>query len=220
MQQEIARIEYELCGSELIALLHESQLVKQHQPKYNRQLKRSNFPYGLYHYTDESGYIQLYISQSSKMTDIPLMSFNSKREANGYVERMVEEFELCKKLCNIYKTQSSCFQYTVKMCHGACVQEEEPQSYNERCEELINELSLQESSFYIVDKGRQRSEKSIVLVDKGSLKGFGYATFHFHKLPPHKWERFIDLVKEDRDARNIVKLFLRKKEGFQIVPLH
>jgi len=220
MQREITRIEFELSGSELIALLHESQLVKRYKPKYNRQLKRSSFPYGLFHYTDDMGYIQLFITQSVKMQDIPLMSFNSKREASKYLERMVEEYELCKKLCNIYKTQSSCFQYTLKQCYGACVQEEDTDSYNERCRDLIDELSLQESSFYIVDKGRKRNEKSIILIEKGSLRGFGYAPYHFNRLSPQKWDRFIQYVDEDRDARNIVKLFLRKKDHYQLVSLH
>lgn len=217
MQQEIARIEFELTGSELIALLTESMLIKKYKPIYNRQLRRSNFPYGLYHYTDDKGYIQLYIDRVEKKTETPLMSFNSKREANGYVERMVEEFQLCKKLCNIYKTQSSCFQYTIKACHGACVQEESPEDYNARCNELITSLNLNEDTFFVTDKGRKRNEKSLIYIEKGSLKGFGYAPYHFNYLPPRKWDRFIDYYPEDRDARTILKLFLRKEGKHDVV---
>jgi len=58
MRQEIARIEYELTGSELIAMLLESEEIKQHKPIFNRQLRRSIFTYGLYDEPNEKGYSQ------------------------------------------------------------------------------------------------------------------------------------------------------------------
>lgn len=219
MQKEIARIDFELSGSELIALLRESELIKQHQPLYNRSLRRNSFPYGLYDYTDEHGYLRLFISQVSKTNAIPLTQFNSKREGSAYLERIVEDYELCKKLCDLYKTNSACFQYTIKQCNGACVQEEDPMSYNERCQTIINELSLSGSSFFIVDKGRDKNEKSLIYVENGSLRGYGYAPFHFNKWNPTRWKKFIEPCDENRDARTILKAFLRKKDSFKIVEL-
>ncbi len=219
MQKEISRIEYDLTGSELIALLRESALIKQHKPIYNRALRKDNFPYGLFHYTDEAGYTRLIIEKSQGKADTPLMRFNTKREANAHLERLVSKYELCKKLCNLYKTQSACFQYNIKECKGACVNEEHPTLYNERCDALVNELNLSEASFFIVDKGRKRSEKSLVYVKNGSLQGFGYAPFHFNRLKPKNWDQFVDIVDEDRDARTILKLFLRKNESHEIIPI-
>lgn len=217
MAKEIARIEFELTGSELIALLHESQLIKQYKPIYNRSLRRNSFPYGLFNYTDENGYLRLFVGQTSKLSEQPLTSFNTKKEGTGYLERMVEEYDLCTKLCDLYKTNSACFQYTVKNCLGACVQEELSSSYNRRCQTLIDELSLHEATFYVIDKGRDRSERSLVLVKNGSIVGMGYAPFHFRKTPTTKWDKFLDLTSDDRDARTILKLFLRKNESHEVV---
>lgn len=217
MQQEIARIEYELTGSELIALLRESALIKQHQPIYNRSLKRNQFPYGLFNYTDEKGYIRLFVGRVATTNEIPLTTFTTKREGTSYLERMVEEYDLCTKLCDLYKTNSACFQYTVKNCLGACVQEELSSSYNRRCQSLIEQLNFDESTFYIVDKGRQRGEKSLILIKNGMLAGFGYAPFHFRSSPTHKWEKYIDLITEDRDSKSILKLFLRKNKTHDVV---
>ena len=219
MQREISRIEFELTGSELIALLLESQLIKQHQPIYNRALRKNKFPYGLYHFTDARGYIQLHISATGKIQESPLLSFSSKKDGTNQLERMIEEFELCQKLCNTYKTQSSCFRYEIKECHGACVQEESAEDYNARCTDLIDDLMMNKETFYVVDKGRSKGEKSLVYVEGGSLKGYGYAPYHFHRLKPHKWGRFIDLTSEDRDARTILKLFLRKNKKHEVVHL-
>ncbi len=66
MMKDIMRIEYELTGSELIALLRESFLIKTHKPVYNHSLKKSKFPYGLFDYIDENGYVRLYVALTSK----------------------------------------------------------------------------------------------------------------------------------------------------------
>ncbi|MDG1332556.1 MAG: exonuclease domain-containing protein [Crocinitomicaceae bacterium] len=217
MQREISRIEFELTGSELIALLLESQLIKQHQPIYNRALRKNKFPYGLYHYNDSRGYIQLHIAATGKMQEAPLLSFSSKKDGTNQLERMIEDFELCQKLCNTYKTQSSCFRYEIKECYGACVQEESTEDYNARCSDLIDDLMMNKETFYVVDKGRSKGEKSLVYVEAGSLRGYGYAPYHFHRLKPNKWNKFIDLTSDDRDARTILKLFLRKNTKHEVV---
>jgi len=219
MQKEISRIEYELTGSELISLLKESQLIKEHQPIYNRSLRRNSFPYGLFNYVDESNYLRLFIAKVSTTNEIPLASFNTKREGVAFLEQKIDAFDLCTKLCDLYKTSTSCFQYTVKNCLGACIKEEHFESYNSRCQTLIDELTLNGTSFYVLDKGRQRGERSMVLVENGSLKAMGYAPYHYKKMKPENWIEFLDIIQDDRDARTILKLFLNKNEKYTIVNL-
>jgi len=173
----------------------------------------------LYNYQDEKGYTRFYITLVSRRSDYPLISFTARREATSYMERMAEEYELCKKLCDLYQSKSACFLYTVKSCHGACVEEESSASYNARCHALIDELSLKGESFYVVDKGRGKNEKSLVFVKNGFITGMGYAPFHFNSLPPNKWDKFLTYMAEDRDARSILKLFLRKNKKHEIIRL-
>lgn len=217
MQREVARIEFELTGSELIALLRESALIKQHQPIYNRSLRRNSFPYGLLSYTDEAGYIHFFIDKVSAHQDNMISSFTTKREGIAFLERMVEEYDLCTKLCDLYKTNAACFRYTVKNCLGACVQEEAPSSYNRRVESMIDKITLQEGHYYIVDKGRHKSEKSLIRIENGSLVGVGYAPFNFKRYPLKRWEQFIEYLQDDRDARTILKLFLRKNSSHEVI---
>ena len=131
----------------------------------------------------------------------------------------MEAYDLCTKLCDLYKSQSACFQYTIKNCLGACIGEEATESYNARVQQLIDGLTLNGESFYIIDKGRQRSEKSLILVENGGLTGMGYAPFHFKKQPPQQWKTYLDIMPDDRDARTILNLFLRKNDKHQIVTL-
>lgn len=220
MQAEIARIEFELTGSELIALLYESKLVKNYKPIYNRQLRKNKFPYGLYHFQDERGYIHFYIDRISKKIDLPLTTFTTKKEGDDYINYQVDMLGLCQKLCGTYKTNSSCFHYQIKKCLGACVQQEEPETYNQRAQKLIDSLQFEMENFFIIDSGRHRNEKSIILIENGMYRGFGYVPFYSLKGNKEKWKNFIDYQPEDRDAKTILTYFLRKqKETLNIVPL-
>ena len=124
---------------------------------------------------------------------------------------------MCQKLCELYPTQSSCFHYEIKQCKGACIQLEDNETYNERADQLINDLSFNGDSFYILDKGRHKSERSLILIERGSYSGYGYAPFHFHSKTPLFWKMFISITNEDRDARSIINVYLRKNDTERIL---
>lgn len=220
MSQEICRVDYELTGSELIAMLRESVLIKEHRPIYNRRLRKSLFPYGIYDQQDIDGYIRLKIENTGKQTADPLLQFSSKKEAQNYLEKVVENHELCQKLCYLYPSQSACFHYTIKQCNGACVQEEDPQLYNQRVQSFIDLIQFNGASFFILDKGRNKGEKSVVWIDRGIYKGFGYAPFHFHGKEPQQWARYIQPEQENKDNKSIVSYFLRADKQLRIVELN
>lgn len=210
MRNAICRIEFELTGSELIALLLESMLIKQHTPRFNHMLKKSKFPYGLFNYTDEAGYVRLYLGLTSKSSETPLSSFSNKREGVNFLTRWAEDFELCQKLTDLYPTRSSCFHYEIKKCEGACIGKETPDDYNSKVNKLIGKLNFDGESFYLMGSGRAKNEKSLVLVENGSFVGFGYAPYFIQKQEPFRWKRYIDIYQEDRDARTILSGFIRK----------
>ena len=210
MRQEIARIEFELTGSELIALLYESELIKAHKPLYNRALRKSNFSYGLFYFEDGNGYKQLFADKLTKNSLLPLSTFSSKKEATDYIQQLRETHNLCLKLCGMEKTANSCFGYQVKRCFGACVQEETPESYNERIDKIIQNLTFDDEAFFIIEPGREKSEKSVIWIENGSYRGFGFIPFFIMKKSPEHWKRFIDLRPEDKDTRTILRYFLRK----------
>lgn len=215
MMQEIARIEFELTGSELIALLYESELIKKHKPLYNRALRRNNFSYGLFVYEDESGYRRLFTDRLTKNSGLPLTTFTTKKEANDYLFHLVENYQLCQKLCGLETATGSCFGYQVKKCHGACVHTESPESYNDRVQQVEASLTFDHEHFYLVEQGRDKREKSIVWIENGSYRGFGFVPFYLLKNHPKSWAKFVDLRPEDRDIRTILRYYLRKNADIQ-----
>jgi len=217
MIQEIVRVEYELTGSELIAMLLESELIKKHQPLYNRKLRKSSFPFGLFDLEDSKGYLNLTIHSIAKTESNPLLHFTTRKEGLDYMTQIVEKYHLCQKLCGLYLTQSACFHHSINQCDGACIGEESPETYNERVSELVKQLSFEGKSFYILDKGRNKGERSMVWIENGAYKGYGFAPYHFNGKEPVDWKRYIAPQNENRDINTILNLFLRKDTSLRIV---
>lgn len=219
MLQEIARIEHEVTGSELIAMLLESELIKRYKPKFNRQLRRSIFTFGLYDEVDDQGYLTLKVGLTSKSTASPITYFNSRKEANEFIKNRGDQFGLCQKLNGVYPSKDACFHFSIKQCAGACIGIERKEDYNERVNQMIRAMSYEEDSFYIIDKGRSKIERSIIWIERGTYRGHGYAPYHFNSTSPEYWKRFIELKDENRDIRSIINLYLRKGVGFKLVQL-
>jgi DNA polymerase III subunit epsilon len=209
MRTEITRIEFELTGSEVVALLRESQLIKKHTPIYNRKLRKNLFPLGLFSKTDEKGYIQLEIGNLSKTNQLPITVFQSLPEAKKYLLSKVKQFKLCQKLTQLYPTQHECFNYQINECNGACVEKESAVEYNERVSNLINTLKFNQSDFIIIEQGRTKTEKAVILVQNETYRGFSFIPTNYLENPFEQWEDKIAIEKEDRDAKQIIQSYLR-----------
>lgn len=61
IQVQVSAVTYEATGSELVALLKESEEIKKVKPIHNRALRRSTFTHALYAFKDENDYLNLKI---------------------------------------------------------------------------------------------------------------------------------------------------------------
>ena len=178
LQKNVHDISYELTGSELVALLLEDDEIKSLKPKINRAQRLRNFPYVIYHYADEKGYICFGTCKATakiRKTLNIISEYPKAPSAKSYLKAALSEFELCNKLCQIETGDGACFYYQIKKCHGACVGVESAESYNERAQIAIEALSSYfRNDFIILDRGRNEQEKAVVLVEDGAYKGFGY----------------------------------------------
>ena len=218
MQKKVASVSFELTGNELIALLKENQEIKQIKPKYNRALKRDIFSHALYHSVDEKGYINLKIGKAVSSRD-RITTFSSLRSAKNSLTKWVEEYELCERLSGLHGGKGNCFAYTIKSCHGACVEEEQPETYNERVRELIDRYSYENKNMLLVGRGREVDEKSALLIEDGEFKGVGYFNLNHQINNLDIIRSIITPMNNNRDAEHIIQSFLRKKHQFKIIQL-
>lgn len=218
MKDAIASVNYEETGCELAALLLESEEIKKHLPLYNRAQRRSIFQYGLYVSTSDCGYKQLEIARINR-NEQPITVYTSAVEAREHLSRLVEEFDLCLKLCGLYHTQYACFHFHIQKCHGACIGKEPPETYNQRVEQLIEYFSFHQKSFLLIDQGRNNNEKMIAAVVKGKYLGFGYFPTDAESYTPERLLDFIKPMNDNRDVQTIIRSYLRSAKSNQLVPL-
>lgn len=217
LTQKTAVINFELTGSELIALLKESSEIKKYKPLYNRAQRRTNFLYGLYCFYDDSGYLNFSLEKNNHETKVPLLSFSSKKEALNYLNHQIEKYELCQKLCGLYKSKGACFHYELMNCRGACTGLESPSDYNMRADQLLEELTFQNKNMLIVDSGRRADELSVVKIENGKYMGFGYVDSSETITNPDQVDDFIMNYPDNHDVQSILRSYLRKKNVYKII---
>lgn len=218
MQPQIARIEYQLTGSELIALLKESELIKTHQPKYNKSQKNTSFNFGLYTYEDQKGYLNLVIKKNT-VSESPIHTFKSINAGKEFLEQAKSDFKLCSKLCNLFTSNAACFDYSLKQCDGACIGKEIPNLYNIKVDALIKKLKFDEKSFLILDKGKQKNEYSFIYLENGEYKGYGsILKFLIHKDPTN-FRKHLKRQENNRDFQAIINSQLKTNKKLEVIDL-
>ena len=218
MRERIVEIDHEITGSELIALLHESAEIKKHQPIYNAAQRTNQFTHGLYIHEDQAGYKHLHVKKNTA-TQQPLVTFTSLQSGKKFLTFWMEEFHLCQKLCHLHKTNSSCFNYSIEQCNGACIGKESVESYNTRVDELLMDLNFNGESFLIVDKGRQSNEYGFVAIDRGQYIGYGYIYRYQLKRNVQNYRKYLNKQENNRDFQSIIKMQLHKNTKLEIYPI-
>ncbi len=209
LREKTASVTYELTGSDLVASLLESAEIKAHKPLFNRSLRRSIFQYGLFSYTGQDGYIHLSI-ETLKGDRLPLTSYGTRKEGMAHLQRLVDEFDLCQKLCGLYTSSGGCFNFHMGVCRGACDGREGPASYNDRVIDAISKYSYRNKNFFIVDDGRFAHECSVVKVENGRYVGFGYVEMDCIGNDSAILHDIIKPFDDNRDAHVIIRGYLRK----------
>ena len=180
-QNELYDVDFVKTGSELIALLLESEEIKKHKPFFNRARKQSEFTHALNKKYDKNGVLRFEIVPT-ELADEPLRYFNNYTSAREILNAAIEDHRLCLHMCGLFaghgdeesREGSECFNYQIKKCVGICCGEEDAESYNKRAGELLKMFSIEGSDFIIMDRGRHSEEQSLILIENGNFCGYGY----------------------------------------------
>lgn len=217
MKSQIAHIRCEVTGSELVALLKESEEIKLHKPPFNRAQRRSVFRHGVFSDRDEAGYLKIWVERIRKNGPAPVAAFSTVKGAKGFLERMLEEYELCQRHCGLHRMKGPCFYYTIHKCKGACIGEESAEDYNARAEKVLDRLQFEHENMIIIDKGRHEGEKSIVGVERGKYLGYTFIEAELMSNDPKLLKTCLEEKMDNRDVRKIISLYLRQQKAEKIL---
>ncbi len=170
----IHHVDFEVCGTELMAFILEATEIKRLWPANNRALKKFEQKYALISYTDQQGYLRLAIDKYKRAVP-SLYSFNSVTDGHQLLHMLIKEHILCEKLCHIQSKRAACTGHeNGTSCSGACVGKESAAAYNVRVKYAIKQLAVLLPSFALLDEGRTADEQSCLWVEKGKFYGMGY----------------------------------------------
>ena len=216
MKEKIGSVSYERTGSELVALLKESEEIKTLKPLYNRAQRRSLNAYGLYEKTDEQGYLCLIIRKNTAR-GIPVASFNNLTEAREFLFQLTSEYELCQRLNGLFPGNGACFHHSIHQCKGACIGEEPAAAYNIRAEQALKSMEFQSPNILILDKGRCAEERSVVLIENGRYMGYGFVEMEIGINDPAALYDYIIPAADNREIRRIIRDFTRRNKVEKIL---
>lgn len=216
IQNEVFTVTYEETGSELIALLKESEEIKIHRPIYNRMSPKSNFSWAIYAEKDANGYLNLKLQKTDRRKK-EIKSYTSQQEGKDALFHISSNYNLCQKLTGLYETKTHCFQHTINECDGACVGKISALEYNERVQNFIEKNLFDNKTLAILDRGRTVSERSIILVEKGVYKGYAFYDLNYQINTIEILRNIIVPMQSNRDTRNSIQSYMRKSKTIKII---
>lgn len=216
IQRDVYAVTFEETGSELIALLKESEEIKINKPIYNRAQRKTLFNYAMYSHVDEQGYLALTVEKSDGRKK-EITSFTSLQEGKNMLFKITSEYNLCQKINGLYETKTSCFQYKIKECFGACVEKETPEEYNARVENFIQNMHFESNNMVVVDKGRSIEERSAVLIENGIYKGYCFFDLNYQITNVEVLRNIIIPMQNNRDTKTIIQMYLKKHKVLRVL---
>jgi DNA polymerase-3 subunit epsilon len=212
----IADIDWEVTGSELIALLRESFEIKENKPLYNRAQRKSRFQWAIFSFYDKNMYLNFRFGQTNS-GDNPVSVFSSREKAKSRLEVLTETYGLCQKLTGLYESDEACFRYHVGICKGACCGIESPNEYNERALKAAEEFVFSRRNFFIIDKGRDEEERCAVKIINGKYAGYGYFNINDIGFGFSAVHDCINPATDNSDIHVILKQYLRSYKVEKII---
>lgn len=198
--RSIYNITYKVCGTELMASILESIEIKKLWPLYNQSQKKAEQFFGLYLFEDARGYWRLVIDKQKKQLQ-PIHSFGSLLEGRQVLKSLIDQFDLCAKLCFI------------DMSAGASlvdVKAELPVVYNKRVNAAINYLESQLPSFIIREDDAIGVEQSCVLIEKGKFTGMGKVSKETAFVTTEAVKKHMEILPENTFIRKLVFEYANK----------
>lgn len=210
--REIADIDFELSGSESLALLMESAAIKSHYPIFNRAQKKRSRQYAIFSYQDRAGILHLAFGQL-KDIPTPLVLFNNQTECREYLENLCATHNLCPRYCQLQKHSGTCNHYKMNTCEGICRNQESVEGYNKKVQQCLESLLEPEDSFILEERGRHDKEKAFILVENGIYRGYGFVENHIQLNYKEDVEAHLIKQQQTVESKQILRAILRKKRA-------
>ena len=205
--RDIYGISFEVCATELMALLLECTEIKKLWPMYNRALKRFDAKFGLYEYEARSGHRYLAVGKLNKYQAC-IEVFNNLHDGINLLRNLAGQFEIDNRFCK-YCT----------LGEGEALQRNDftnipdVAQHNMRVESAIDFLKKNRPSFAVIDKGRYAGERSCIWVEDGHFYGMGYIASDIGFTQPSEVKDYVTPYRSNQYIMKLITTYVNKYPG-------
>lgn len=202
--RDIYSISFEVCATELMALLLEYTEIKKLWPAYNTALKRFEPKFGLYEYTARNGYRYLAVGKVTKLQKC-IEVFGSVNEGVNFLRNLKDKFALDYRFCK-YAVSTESEGIAVKNLYDLPLVE----AHNQLVQQSVDFVAEMKPSYYILDKGRSKDERSCICVHEGHFYGMGYVSNEVVVTDTEQFKDFITRYKSSSYMMQLISAYAVK----------
>ena len=217
IQKKLHKVNFEITGSELIALLKEQHEIKKNQPQINKDGRYRLYPMGI-RIDKETPYHQLILEQVRNDRDY-IVVFKNGRVAKHLMTQWMEDLLLCHKHSSLQDTDGACYAYKNNKCKGACLEEEAPEKYNQRLRKIEDKNNYPYNDFLMIEKGRKEGEYSFIYIENQRFKGYGYYELNHQINSKEKIFKRMISMDDNSDCRALILAHIKKHKYRKLIPL-
>ncbi|MFT7049936.1 MAG: DNA polymerase-3 subunit epsilon [Psychroserpens sp.] len=215
MVRETRDIDFELSGSELIALLMEDAAIKHNFPIYNKVSKRTIQSYSIFSYEDRNGIIHLAMNKG-RLVPNPIITFFNIRDVRLYMENICSTYNLCPKYCHLQEVVWECSHYNITDCKGICRNEETRDHYNKRVLKAIQDISEDKKDIILKEKGRISNEEAFIWIKDNVYLGYGFIDKQEQVNHQEELNNYLIPQKDNIDIQKILRTRLLKEKSLLV----
>lgn len=201
---EIHSISFEVCATELMALILECTEIKQLWPVHNRALKRYEPKCGLLVYEARNGYQYLAVGNIVK-NQTCIETFSTPSEAIALLRELALQFDIDYRFCKYGSPGEGENQYSISTGEMP-----EIDFHNTQVQKAIDFYMNSRPTYAIIDKGRAKEELSCVFIEKGKLRGMGYIPTDIAITMISEVKDHIDLYASNQYLMNLINNYVLK----------
>lgn len=205
--RDIHGISFEVCATELMALLLECTEIKQLWPTYNRALKRFEARFGIYEYEARNGYKYLAVGKLSKFQTC-IHEFNSLYNAINLLRELSEQFKIDQRFCKYSRPEEGELPQNNDITNLPDVV-----LHNEQVDNAIDFLLSNRPTFAIIDKGRSKEERSCIWIENGHFYGMGYIPSDVSIHEPLEVKNYAEPYKSNQYIEHLIFSYAEKHPG-------
>lgn len=219
--REIFHISFEVCATELMALLLECAEIKRLWPAYNRALKRFEPKFGLFSYRGMDGYDYLAVGRIARQQQC-IQVFQREYDAVRTLRQLCQSHDLDLRFCRFGQARISAVSSVPSvppqpgMLQDSAREKDSTRNndsvtYNNKVEKALTAFQESQPSFYMLDRGRAGyEEQSCILVDRGRFYGMGYIAADQQISNPQELRECVQRYPDNHYMMELINQFASK----------